>query len=411
MNKVFRIMRMEFRLTVMSRLFIAFTVIGPFFFALIAVMPTALASSGAFRGAESVRVAVVAADGYSIDAIAEPLRARGITVISVERSAADSYAGLESGAFDGYVIIPADDLSPKPIEFIMRGYSNFRVMADLEGVIGSAMVARRFRAAGIPDARMATIALRPSFETWRVGKDGRKERILDFPAVLTTGLFFSVSLYMTLILYGQIIGRSVLMEKTSMTIEIILSSVRPLELMFGKIFGKAIASLLQLGVWIGISKCILKFVGRRFGYSTGIALAAGDTLSLVLFFVLAYFLYCSVYAALGAASQDEQHLGQLSWPVIAVLIIPIMLLKPIILSPNSVLVVALSLFPLTAPIVMFLRILLGDAPLWEIGLSAALMLGTTAAVIWISAKILSAGIFMAGKRLSYRGILALLRNR
>ena len=131
----------------------------------------------------------------------------------------------------------------------------------------------------------------------------------------------------------------------------------------------------------------------------------------MLFFVLAYFLYCSVYAALGAASQDEQHLGQLSWPVIALLIIPIMLLKPIIMSPHSVLVVALSLFPLTAPIVMFLRILLGDAPLWEIGLSAALMLGTTAAVIWISAKILSAGIFMAGKRLSYRGILALLRNR
>ena len=225
MNKVFRIMRMEFRLTVMSRLFIAFTVIGPFFFALIAVMPTALASSGAFRSAESVRVAVVGADGYSIDAIAEPLRARGITVIPVERPAADNYAGLESGAFDGYVIIPADDLSQKPIEFVTRGYSNFRVMTDLEGAIGSAMVARRFRAAGIPDARMATIALRPSFETWRVGKDGRKERALDFPSVLTTGLFFSVSLYMTLILYGQIIGRSVLMEKTSMTIEIILSLV------------------------------------------------------------------------------------------------------------------------------------------------------------------------------------------
>lgn len=402
---------MEFRITVMSRLFVVLTVLGPFLIASLAILPGALSSSGAFNYTGLERIAVAGADAQCINEISAPLREKGIIITAVELSAEARDRALEDGEYDGYVLIPRDLQSADPVGYIARGYLNFRVMSELENAIGNSIVSRRFRAAGVPADRIATIALRPSFEMWRLGKDGVKARSADFLAILTTGLFFSVSLYMTLVLYGQIIGRSVLMEKTSKTVEIMLSSVRPLELMFGKIFGKAFACLLQLGIWIGISKCLLYFVGSRFGYSAGITLTAGGGAYIALFFVLAYFLFCSVYAALGAASQDEQHLGQLSWPIVALLIIPVMLIKPIIMAPHSPVIVALSLFPFTAPMVMFLRILLNDASNGEIILSVILMLATTAGVIWVSSKIFAAGIFLMGKRLDYRGILKLLRNR
>ena len=99
----------------------------------------------------------------------------------------------------------------------------------------------------------------------------------------------------------------------------------------------------------------------------------------MLFFVLAFFLYCSLYAALGAASEDEQHLGQLAWPIIIFLVIPVVMISPIITTPQAPLVVGLSFFPLTAPIVMFLRIVVGAAQPWEILVSLGPDRATTAA--------------------------------
>jgi ABC-2 type transport system permease protein len=131
----------------------------------------------------------------------------------------------------------------------------------------------------------------------------------------------------------------------------------------------------------------------------------------VLFFVLAFFLYCSVYAALGAAAEDEQHLGQLAWPAVIFLIIPVMMITAIISTPRAPVIVVLSLFPLTAPIVMFLRVLVGAARAWEILVSVGLSIGATAFVIWLSARIFRAGILMTGKRFKLREVLGLARSR
>jgi ABC-2 type transport system permease protein len=216
---------------------------------------------------------------------------------------------------------------------------------------------------------------------------------------------------MTVLLYGQVIGRSVLTEKTSKTAEIMLSSVRPMDLLFGKILGKGLASLLQYGVWVTLSAGVLKLVGPRLGVTIGAGLSMSTLAYLVLFFVLAFFLYCSLYAALGAASEDEQHLGQLALPVVLFLIIPIVLITAIIGTPRAPVIIALSFFPLTAPIVMFLRILVGAATTWEILVSIGLTLVTTAAVIWLSARIFNAGILMTGKRFTIGQVLGLARTR
>jgi ABC-2 type transport system permease protein len=226
-----------------------------------------------------------------------------------------------------------------------------------------------------------------------------------------TGLTFAMLLYMTVLLYGQVIGRSVLTEKTSKTVEIMLSSVRPMDLLFGKILGKALASLLQYGIWVTVSAAVLKLIGPRFGLSIGFGLTMSTLAYLVLFFILAYFLYCSLYAALGAASEDEQHLGQLAWPMVIFLVIPIVMISPIITTPQAPVIIGLSLFPLTAPIVMFLRILVGAARPWEILVSIGLIIAATAGVIWLSARIFQVGILMTGKRFKFREVLRLARSR
>jgi ABC-2 type transport system permease protein len=242
-------------------------------------------------------------------------------------------------------------------------------------------------------------------------QSGEKKKNSDFVTILMTGLTFAMILITTVLLYGQVIGRSVLTEKTNKTVEIMLSSVRPMDLLFGKILGKALASLLQYGIWVAISTGILKLVGPRLGISIGAGLSTGDLAYLALFFILAFFLYCSLYAALGAASEDEQHLAQLSWPIVIFLVIPIVMISPIITTPRAPIVVGLSLFPLTAPIVMFLRILVDAATPLEILLSLGLIVAATTSVIWISARIFRVGILMTGKRFSFSEVLRLSRYK
>jgi ABC-2 type transport system permease protein len=285
------------------------------------------------------------------------------------------------------------------------------VIGVLQGVIGKAIVAQRLVKAGISLSQVASLTQSPAFETRQLTKSGEKKKNSDFITIFMTGLTLAMLLYMTVLLYGQVIARSVLTEKTNKTVEIMLSSVRAMDLLFGKILGKALASLLQYGIWVAISAAVLKLVGPRLGVSVNVGLSVSMLAYLVLFFILAFFLYCSLYAALGAASEDEQHLGQLAWPVVIFLVIPVVMISPIITTPQAPVIIGLSLFPLTAPIVMFLRILVGAALPWEILVSIGLIIATTAAVIWLSAKIFRVGILMTGKRFRFSEVMRLARSR
>jgi ABC-2 type transport system permease protein len=182
-----------------------------------------------------------------------------------------------------------------------------------------------------------------------------------------------------------------------------------MDLLFGKILGKALASLVQYGVWVVISTIVLRLLRPVFGITVSFAITPSTLGYLVLYFLLAFFLYCSLYAALGAASEDEQHLSQLAWPVILFLVIPVVMISPIISTPRAPFIVAMSLFPLTAPIVMFLRIVVGAVGTWEILLSVGLLLVTIALVIWLSAKIFRVALLMTGKRFKIGEVLRLVR--
>ncbi len=201
----------------------------------------------------------------------------------------------------------------------------------------------------------------------------------------------------------------VLNEKISKTVEIMLSSVSPMDLMFGKVLGKGLASLVQYGVWLTVSLAFIRYVGPLLGVSLKLAVTPAILGWLVVFFLLAFFLYSSLYAGLGAASEDEQHLGQLAWPVILFLVIPMVMISPILSAPNSGLVTGLSFFPLTGAVVMFLRILVGPPPMWQVWLGIGLQAVTIVAVLVVSAKVFRIGILMTGRRFRIGEILRWLR--
>jgi ABC-2 type transport system permease protein len=410
-NKLARIIRMEFRLTAANALFIALTAVGPFLIVAVAVLPGLLSKPGSAMGSPVTRIALVGADPRFVQEISPAFLQSKIEVSAAAGSAEKLDAQVQSGTYDGYIVLPSNLDDGTRLEYVSKNSADYGVLGTLQAVIGKAIVAQRLMNAGVPAGKVSSLTQLPAFEMKQLTQSGEKKKDSGFITVLMTGLTLAMLLYMTVVLYGQVIGRSVLTEKTSKTVEIMLSSVRPMDLLFGKILGKAIASLLQYGVWVTISAGALKLIGPRLGVTIDAGLSMGTLAYLVLFFILAFFLYCSVYAALGAASEDEQHLNQLALPVVVFLIIPIVMISAIITTPRAPVIVALSLFPLTAPIVMFLRILVGAAPAREILVSIGLIIATTAGVIWLSARIFRAGILMTGRRFNLREVLGLARSR
>ena len=162
-------------------------------------------------------------------------------------------------------------------------------------------------------------------------------------------------------------------------------------------------------MWIGMALIGARLIGPALGLDRLPQLSLSTLLYLVLFFLLGFFLFASLFAALGAAAQDEQNLGQLSWPAIFVLVFPMVSAGPIITAPGSSFAVFLSLFPLTAPIVMFVRILVSDPKTWQILLSVGIQVAAIGTMILLSAKIFRIGILMTGKRFTLAEVFRLLR--
>jgi ABC-2 type transport system permease protein len=405
-SKLGKIIRMEFKLTAANKLFIVLTILGPFLIAAVTVLPSLIATSGS--ASPETRIALVGADSRFVEQVAPAFLQSKIRVTAVQESVESMDAMVLGGGFDGYVVLPADLSGATRLQYVSKNAADYRVVGVLQGVIGQSIVSQRLVKAGIAAAEVASLTQPPAFETRQLTKSGEKKSS-DYLTVLLTGLMFAMLLYMTVLLYGQVIGRSVLTEKTSKTVEIMLSSVTPMQLLFGKILGKALASLLQYGVWMVISLAVLKLAGPALGVKLNLGIGFSTFVWLLVFFLLAFFLYSSIYAALGAASQDEQHLGQLAWPVILFLVLPVVFIALIIGSPQAPFVVFLSIFPLTAPIVMLLRIVVGGAQTWEIVASVGLLLATIAGVIWLSAKIFRVGLLMTGKRFTFAEVMRLAR--
>ena len=397
MRKLFAVTRHEFRAAAANKTFVIMTLLGPFLILAVTVLPSLMAQDPAAVGGGKP-LAVVVRDDAAWDALSAGLSAQGLEALRV----ADPQSGKDAvldGAYAGLVELP-DAWPEQASRFYSRSGTEAALYGTVEAILGSYATEIKVRRFGLSQEQAASLLSRPGIDVVKLGADRSEESKTqdDFMGIMFTAIGFVMLIYMTVLLYGQMIGRSVVLEKTNKTVEIMLSSVSPRELMTGKILGLGLAGLLQYAVWLLMAAGMIRFVGPALHLAMPAAVSISNFLWLALFFVLGFFLYASAYAALGAAAEDEQHLGQLAWPLLFFLIVPMVTISAMVMNPGNPLAMFMSFFPLTSPIVMLVRILVSMPAWWELAICIGLLLSSVWAMSAFAAKVFRVGILMSGKR-------------
>ena len=312
------------------------------------------------------------------------------------------------------------------------------VVDNLEDIFQYRLQQFKLTSIGISAEEFAEIDDRFDMQTATFDGDQNLKGINEIKALIGGG--FGYLIMMFIIIYGGFVMRSVIEEKTSRIIEVIISSVRPFQLMLGKIIGTSLAGITQFIIWI-ISAGILMVIvmiffgidvaalnqsasGMPVGLPGGEVPTAVDTLQLyaeelyrfpwlmlitffIIYFILGYLIYSSIYAAIGAAVDNETDTQQFIFPIILPLMLAIYVgFFSVFGNPHGPIAVGFSLFPLTSPIVMLMRlpsgIGAGGVPVWQLIASILLLIITFIGIVWLAAKIYRVGILMYGKKPTYK---------
>jgi ABC-2 type transport system permease protein len=252
---------------------------------------------------------------------------------------------------------------------------------------------------------------------WEKNKEDKET---NTQIIMAISYIMALILYMFIFTFGAMVMRGVIEEKSNRIIEIIISSVKPFQLMAGKIIGVALVAILQFLIWIALTG-ILFLVFQNYSSASG-EIVSGLTrefskiniaeilVFFILFFIGGYLLYASMFAAIGSAIESEADSQQLMTPVTVPLILSIMIMVHTFRYPDSSLSVWASMIPFTSPVIMMARIPFG-APLWQVLLSLTILFATFVLMSYISAKIYRVGILMYGKKPSLKEIIKWLKYK
>ena len=268
---------------------------------------------------------------------------------------------------------------------------------------------RRFAAAAIPDSLFSYLSARTSWSSFTINAEGVQEKQNE-EATFIVAIALIMIIYIMVLMYGNHTLTAVIEEKSSRMVEVLLASVSPGNLMLGKVLGIGLAGLTQFGVWT-----VAFFVMSQQGVSVGGLsldvhfLTPVILVSFVMFFLLGFFLYATLYAGIGAMCNSVQDSQQFHGPLTMGLVLPMLLLSLVLRAPDSTVSVVLSLVPLFSPVLMFMRVCVETPPLWQILTSWVLL----AVSIWLSArlagKLFRMGILMYGTSPTWASLMKVLR--
>jgi ABC-2 type transport system permease protein len=420
MRKIWLVIKREYLSRVRTKAFIFSTVGLPLFSIGVFAASLALATHTTDH---TLRIAIVDNLGGLAPRIAARLKDRlpdGQPAYQVvrtwERPAIDPSLELgpqvRDGGLDGFLLIPAGILEGKPAAFHTVNTDDYQTTRAISRAVSFAVVERRLNERGIHVDNLAGVMRNSDLSVVQVTQGGEAE---EKGQGLLVRLSIVFVLYITLLAYGVMTMRSVLEEKTTRIVEILVSSVKPSHLLTGKIMGIAAVGTTQYLIW-GLTVALFSAYGRAAGSAfmpgaspPSVHVPASFIIYSLIFFLAGYFLYASIYAALGAMVSSDDELQQLQFPVTLVLLACFVLYPIISRDPNSPLSVALTMIPFFAPILMVFRITIETPPLWQIALSLAICAATTVGIVQISARIYRVGILMYGKRPSMVEVLRWLR--
>ena len=301
---------------------------------------------------------------------------------------------------DGWVWLDRPGLDQNVFEYHGENVSSPLIIGVLERRVTQVVHDWRLREAGLDSVRIRDLTVPLDVDTLRITQEGSRKEDGLLGLAVPFALFFL--LYMVFLIYGSQILQGVLEEKGSRIIEVLASTVRPTELMLGKIGGIGLAALIQMAIWLG-AMAAFTVPGL-----IGAMLAGGDSglpelspwvyVHALLLFLVGFLMCAALYASIGAAFNNLQEAQQFAGLPVMVVIAPLFFLAPVLNDPNSTLAVVTSLIPFFTPMLMLVRIAAQMPPLWQI-LAGYLLSGLTVSLlIWMCARIYRVGILMYGKK-------------
>ena len=437
MSKIWIIIQREFMTRVKKKSFILLTILMPFIFAALIMVPLMLAT---IQGDEQKTVMVVDKTGRYVGSLKST---PNYAFVPTADNKDEFYT--EDSEVEAVVQITADlAKNPKAVTIYSPREVKAELLSYVETCLGEQVRREKLSAYNIPELETIIADIQTDFHVATVKRNAEGDETSSNTYIaMTAGFIFTFLIYMFVMSYGGMVMQSVMEEKTNRIVELMVSSVKPFQLMMGKIIGVALVGFVQLAIWGVMLSIILVVCGSVFGLSTApaapavagadaqmaaVAQQAGGgeaaeimsalmglpyaelVIMFVLYFVGGYLLYASFFAAVGASINAQEDSSQFIMPVVLIMVFGLYAAMYSVENTNGPLAFWASIFPLTSPIVMMVRIPFG-VPWWEEVLSLGLLFATSMAFVWISARIYRVGILMYGKKPSLREMLKWVRWR
>ena len=445
MNKIKLIISREYLTRVKKKSFLVMTILGPILFAAMMIVPAWLASR---EDTEIRNIAVIDDSGLFINKIEnteyikfEYLENTSINDVKNTFTESDYYAVLQ--------ILPSITYEPTAVHLFSNKQPSFSIKSHIAGSMEKELENQKLKSHGIDENVLKSIKSDVSIRTIQWTKDG-EEKESSTEIAMAIGYASGFLIYFFIFLFGAQVMRGVIEEKTSRIVEIIISSARPFQLMMGKIVGIALVGLTQFILWILLTFLIITGVKTAFFPDLGTQntqevvvqdlfeqenipqletmqpqnldkfssiLNAAKSInyglifgSFIFFFIGGYLLYGSLFAAIGAAVDNETDTQQFMLPITIPLILGIFVMMNVVQNPDSPIAFWFSIIPFTSPIVMMVRIPFG-VPDWELALSMGLLVLSFMGTTWLAAKIYRTGILLYGKKVNYKELWKWLRYK
>ena len=435
MNKIGLIIKREYFTRVRKRSFIIMTFLGPLLLAAIYIIPILLA----LHGDNEKRTIAVVDQSHWFER--QFVSTENQTFIRLDNIDIDSTKKLvQEGFFDIALFIPETQLNiPSSAVVYSMKQVPMSVEEHIKDVMKNEIQVQKLLAAGVDPDILESIKTSISLSVIRMDEEGgEKETFTEVQFIL--GMILAVLIYMFIMLFGGQVMQGVTEEKSSRIVEVIVSSVKPFQLMMGKIIGVSLVALTQFMMWVLLTGAIYIGFSAAVGISHPEAISQGTVMSqqinstnimdnetvqnvmnivhsidfgtiifsFIVFFLLGYLLYATMFAAIGSLVENNTDSQQFTLPVTVPLLIAFLSAIYIVNNPDGSLAVWMSMIPFTSPIVMMVRIPFG-IPIWQVAVSALILAGTFVGMTWVAAKIYRTGILMYGKKPSYKEIFKWLK--
>ena len=336
--------------------------------------------------------------------VVEQVGTEGRTLDEIKR---ELNARIGRNELDGYLVLPPDVLqnTSSQVSYYGRNFGDVITREQIENRVNQAVRRERLRANGIRDEFIDDVTKPVDVVTYAISESGQ-EGGRDSGAGFALVFIIAFMIYISVLMYGQVVLGAVVEEKETRIAEILFSSVRSMTLMVGKLIGVSLVALTQLAIWTVAFLLISAYGVAMIAAQGGLQQFSIPQLPPIffvyffLFFVLGYFIYASLYMLVGSMVTTTQEGGQLAMPIVFLLMAGLYLAFPVIRSPSSSFAVWVSLVPFFSPITMLVRIVSQTPPFWQIALSLLLGAITVVLLLWLASRIYRIGMLMYGKKAS-----------